>query len=95
VLAGENVLRDRRHELTREARSILDRAEAHGRDLTPEDRSQFDDLDGQITDVDRRIAHGGSAAGSRCILRRSSLRRSAGRATSSAASSACCICAQR
>lgn len=51
-------LRRRRHDAAREARGILNAAEARtgtARELTADERSRFDALDNEITDLDRRI----------------------------------------
>ena len=48
-----------RHDRAKEAREILTRAEAEGRDLTADDRARFDALDGEIGDIDRRLAAAG------------------------------------
>lgn len=52
-------LRERRHTLARECRSIIDRATAAGRGLTQEDRDGFDKRDAEICDIDRRLAAAG------------------------------------
>lgn len=51
-------LRRRRHDAAREARGILNGAEARtgaARELTADERSRFDALDNEITDIDRRV----------------------------------------
>lgn len=48
-------LKEKRHAKARQAREILSKAEAESRDLTAEDRSSFDELDAQITELDGDI----------------------------------------
>lgn len=48
-------LREKRHAKARAAREILNKAEAEGRDLSTEDRTSFDALDQEITDLDGDI----------------------------------------
>lgn len=48
-------LRDKRHAKAREARAILNAAEADKRDLNDDERQNFDRLDAEITDLDGDI----------------------------------------
>lgn len=48
-------MQDKRHGLAKNAREILSKAESEGREMTAEDRSTFDKLDAEITELDGDI----------------------------------------